>query len=137
MSRRGWLVVLALVLLLVPLAAQAQPASKIHRIGFLWNASLSLTHHLLEAFRHGLRERGYVESKDLTIEHRYAEGNPDLLPGLAAELVGLKVEIIVTSGSQAIQAVKHATSRFRSSWRSVATRWRRASSPASHARART
>jgi len=69
-----------------------------------------LTHHLLEAFRHGLRERGYREGKDLTIEHRYAEGNPDLLPGLAAELVGLQVEVIVVSGSQAIQALKHATS---------------------------
>jgi putative ABC transport system substrate-binding protein len=110
MSRRGWLVALALVLLLAPLTAATQPVSKVRRIGFLWNSSPSLTHHWLEAFRHGLRERGYVEGKDVTIEHRYAEGNPDLLPGLAAELVGLKVEVIVTSGWQAIQAVKHATS---------------------------
>jgi putative ABC transport system substrate-binding protein len=104
------LLIFALGLLLAPFAAEAQSPSKAHRIGFLWNASPSLTHHLLEAFRHGLYERGYMEGKDLTIENRYAEGNPDLLPGLAAELVGLQVEIIVTSGSQAIQAVKHATS---------------------------
>jgi len=57
-----------------------------------------------------LYERGYVEGEHFTIESCYAEGNPDLLPGLAAELVGLQVEVIVTSGSQAIQAVKHATS---------------------------
>jgi len=104
------IVTLALSLLVMaPHTAMAQP-SKIHRLGFLWNASPSLTYHWLEAFRQGLRERGYVEGTDLTIEHRYAEGNPALLPGLAAELVGLKVEVIVTSGSQAIQAVKHATS---------------------------
>src|SRR5438093_13732745 len=109
MKAAALLAILGLSLLLAPLPAATQPASKIHRIGFLWNASPSLTYHLLEAFRHGLRERGYVEGKDLTIEHRYAEGNPDLLPGLAAELVSLKVEVIVVSGSQAIQAIQHAT----------------------------
>ena len=64
---------------------------------------------VLEAFRHGLHEHGYVEGEHFTIESRYAEGNPDLLPGLAAGLVGLQVEVIVTSGAQAIQAVQHAT----------------------------
>ena len=94
----------------VPLAAEAQSPRKRHRIGFLWNSSPSFTHPQLEAFRHGLSERGYVEGEHFTIEHRYAEGNPALLPGLAAELVGLQVEVIVTSGAQAIQAVKQATS---------------------------
>jgi ABC-type uncharacterized transport system substrate-binding protein len=68
------------------------------------------THHLLEAFRHGLHERGYVEGTHFTIENRYAEGDPARLPGLAAELVGLPVAVIVTLGTQAIQAVKRATS---------------------------
>jgi ABC-type uncharacterized transport system substrate-binding protein len=93
-----------------PLAVEAQQSRKGHRIGFLWNSSPSLTHHLLEAFQHGLSERGYVEGEHFTIEHRYAEGNSALLPSLAAELVGLQVEVIVTSGSQAIQAVKDTTS---------------------------
>src|SRR5262245_57419753 len=101
---------LALALLVSPLAAEAQPPSTVHRIGFLWNSSPSFTHHFLEAFRHGLHERGYVEGTHFTIESRYAEGDSTRLPSLAAELVGLPVAVIVTSGSQAIQAVKQATS---------------------------
>jgi putative ABC transport system substrate-binding protein len=104
------LATLVLGLGVAPLTAAAPPPNTVHRIGCLWNASPSLTHHLLEAFRHGLHERGYVEGKHFTIESRYAEGNPERLPGLAAELVSLQVAVIVTSGSQAIQAVKHATS---------------------------
>jgi putative ABC transport system substrate-binding protein len=95
---------------MAPFVVEAQPSSKVHRIGFLWNASPSFSHQFLEAFQHGLSERGYVEGEHFTIEHRYAEGNPALLPSLAAELVGLQVAVIVTSGSQAIQAVKDATS---------------------------
>jgi putative ABC transport system substrate-binding protein len=94
----------------VPLVVEAQPSRTGHRIGFLWNSSPSFTQHQRDAFQHGLSERGYVEGEHFTIEHRYAEGNPARLPSLAAELVGLHVEVIVTSGSQAIQAVKDATS---------------------------
>jgi ABC-type uncharacterized transport system substrate-binding protein len=101
---------LALVFLWTPFATEAQRPSTVHRIGFLSYASPSLTHHFLEAFRHGLHERGYVEGTHFTIESRYAEGDPERLPGLAAELVGLQVAVIVTAGSQAIQAVKQATS---------------------------
>jgi putative ABC transport system substrate-binding protein len=96
---------------MAPFVVEAQPSSKVYRIGFLWNASPSFAHQFLEAFQHGLSERGYVvEGEHFAIEHRYAEGNPARLPGLAAELVGLQVAVIVTSGSQAIQAVKDATS---------------------------
>jgi putative ABC transport system substrate-binding protein len=102
--------IIALALLVMPLTAAAPPPSTVHRIGFLWNASPALTHHLLEAFRHGLHERGYVEGTHFIIESRYAEGDPARLPSLAAELVGLQVAVIVTAGSQAIQAVKQATS---------------------------
>ena len=100
----------ALALLVTPLAAVAQRPSTVHRIGLLWNSSPAFTHHFLEAFRHGLHERGYVEGTHFTIESRYAEGDPARLPGLAAELVGLPVAVIVTAGAQAIQAVKQATS---------------------------
>jgi putative tryptophan/tyrosine transport system substrate-binding protein len=105
----GLLITCALGLLMAPFVAEAQPSSKVHRSGFLWNASPSFSHQFLEAFQHGLSERGYVEGEHFTIESRYAEGNPERLPGLAAELVGLQVAVIVTSGSQAIQAVKDAT----------------------------
>jgi putative ABC transport system substrate-binding protein len=100
----------AISMLTAPLAAEAPRPTTVHRIGFLWNASPSFTHHLLEAFRHGLHERGYVEGTHFTIESRYAEGNPARLPGLAAELVGLPVAVIVTSGAQAVEAVTQATS---------------------------
>ena len=101
---------LAIVSLWLPLAIAAPPPTTVHRIGFLWNSSPSFTDHFLEAFRHGLHERGYVEGQHFTIESRYAEGDPARLPGLAAELVGLPVAVIVTSGAQAIQALKQATS---------------------------
>src|SRR5439155_4041688 len=108
-SAVGVIVTLTLSLLVAPLAAEAQSPRKGHRIGFLWNSSPSFTHDQLEAFRHGLYERGYVEGEHFTLESRYAEGNPARLPGLAAELVSLQVEVIVTSGSQAIQTVQQAT----------------------------
>ena len=63
----------------------------------------------IEAFRQGLRELGYVEGKNIGIEWRYAEGNFDRLPALAAELVRLKVDVIVTSGPQATRRAKEAT----------------------------
>jgi putative ABC transport system substrate-binding protein len=104
------LITCALGLCWAPLVVEAQPSRTGHRIGFLWNSSPSFTQHQLAAFQHGLSERGYMEGEHFIIEHRYAEGNPDRLPSLAAELASLQVEVIVTSGSQAIQAVRQATS---------------------------
>jgi putative ABC transport system substrate-binding protein len=63
----------------------------------------------LTAFREGLRERGYVEGRNISMEYRWGEGKPERFPGLAAELVKLKVDVIVTSGPQAVRAVQHAT----------------------------
>ena len=63
----------------------------------------------IEAFRQGLRELGYVEGKNIVIEYRYAEGNLDRLPGLAAELVRLKIDVIVTGGGPNTRAAKEAT----------------------------
>jgi len=99
-------------LLLAPyfaVEAQQQPI-KIPRIGFLTAVSLSANSARFGAFRQGLRDLGYVEGKNIVIEWRYAEGKPDRLPALAAELVRLKVDIIVSGGSTATRPAKKATS---------------------------
>ena len=97
----------ALPLLVVPLAAEAQPAGKIALVGVLSPGSQPLG--LLEAFRQGLRERGYVEGRNLKIEWRFAEGRNERLPQLASELVGLKVDVIFAINTQAAQAAKSAS----------------------------
>ena len=89
--------------------AQAQQPTKIPRIGYLATVSLSAIPARIKAFRQGLRDLGYVEGKNISIEYRFAEGKPDHLPGLAAELVRLKVDIIVTAGPPATRAAKEAT----------------------------
>ena len=102
--------VLALSLLAAPLAAEAQQAAKIARIGYL-SPNLATTPHLREAFRQGLRDLGYVEGRNLVIEYRDAEGKRERLPALAAELVALKVDVIVTEGGNTVVplAAKQAT----------------------------
>src|SRR5437763_12303109 len=77
----------------------AQPVAKVHRIGFLLATTESAEAARVEAFRQGLRELGYVEGQTLTIEWRWAEGQFERLPGLAAELVNLEVALIVAGGS--------------------------------------
>jgi putative ABC transport system substrate-binding protein len=91
------------------LPATAQQPPKVPRIGFLGAASPSANTPRTDAFRQGLRELGYVEGKDIAIEYRAAEGKLDRLPALAAELVRLKVDVIVTSGPSVTRAVKEAT----------------------------
>ena len=100
---------LALALLAAPLAAEAQPSTKIPRIGFLTAVPLAVMSARTEAFRQGLPELGYVEGQTIVIEWRSAEGQPDRLPSLAAELVRLKVDVIVTGGPSATRPVKAAT----------------------------
>jgi len=105
------LVLLPVAVLLVPLAGEAQHAATIPRIGLLFPTSLSdpRTPRFLEAFRQGLRELGYAEGQNIAIESRFAEGKWDQLPSLAAELVRLKVDVIVTYTTPATQAAKQAT----------------------------
>jgi putative ABC transport system substrate-binding protein len=91
-------------------AAGAQQATKIPQIGYLAAASLSSVTDRIEAFRQGLRELGYIEKKSIVIEWRSAEGKPERLPGLAAELVSLKVDVIVTGGAVVTRAAKGTTS---------------------------
>ncbi len=101
---------LALALLATPLAAEAQPTGKMYRIGFLGAASPSGYYaHLVEAFREGLRDLGYVEGRNVAIEYRWADDHYDRLPALAAELVRLKVDLIVTHGTAGSRAAKQAT----------------------------
>jgi putative ABC transport system substrate-binding protein len=98
------------MLLALPVAARAQQATKIPRIGFLGATTLPATSARIEAFRHGLRELGYIEGKNIVIEYRWAEGKIERLPDLAAELVRLKVDVIVTSSAAPTRAAKEATS---------------------------
>jgi len=90
-------------------SAEAQQPAKAPLIGYLTQASLSAVAPRTEAFRLGLKELGYVEGKDIVIEYRSPEGKFDRLPALAAELVRLKVDIIVTAGSGATRPAKAAT----------------------------
>ena len=108
MDRRAFIATLAGGLLAAPLAPGAQPTGKIYRIGFL-SPSTSADPSILDAFREGLREFGYVEGRNIAIASRWAEGKYDRLPGLAAQLVGLKVDIIVATAVPAIRAAKEAT----------------------------
>jgi ABC-type uncharacterized transport system substrate-binding protein len=108
-SRRRFLGTLAGGLLAAPLAAEAQPAGKVTRIGVLETTSPALNAANLDAFRRGLRELGYVEGHNFTIEYRTADGRPERFPGLAAELVRLKVDVILTRGTPAVMAAKNAT----------------------------
>jgi putative tryptophan/tyrosine transport system substrate-binding protein len=94
MRRIGLAVVLTLSLILAPLAVEAQQAAKVARIGWL-ALNLAAAPHVPEAFRQGLRDLGYVEGRNVVIEYRDAEGKPERLPALAAELVALKVDVIV------------------------------------------
>jgi putative ABC transport system substrate-binding protein len=95
-------------LLVAPLAAKAQPAAKVARIGYL-AGSLAAFPQLREAFIQGLRDLGYVEGRNLVIEYRSPEGKPERLPALAAELVALKVDVIVAAGTPQPLAAKQAT----------------------------
>jgi putative tryptophan/tyrosine transport system substrate-binding protein len=90
-------------------SAQAQQPTKIPRIGYLSPNSSPTNPARIEAFRRGLRELGHVEGKNIFIEYRYAEDKLDRLPSLAAELVRLKVDVIVTSSPSPTRAAKEAT----------------------------
>src|SRR5204863_9910899 len=108
-SAVGFVVTLTLSLLVAPLAAEAQQATSVHRIGRLSSGSPSEPNLPLEAFRQGLRELGYVEGRNMLIESRYAEGQEDRFPALAAELLRLKVDVLVAGGAAAMRAAQHAT----------------------------
>src|SRR2546421_9280704 len=92
-----------LVILAAPLAAEAQQAGKIPRIGMLsfTTPGTEEEKRRIEVFKQGLRERGYVQGQNIVIEPRHSAGRDEFLPRLAAELVGLKVDVILTYGTKA------------------------------------
>src|SRR5499427_5981222 len=109
MNKVGWsLILVAAMLLAVSSMVEAQQPKKIPRIAWLGAARTSSPR--IEAFRQGLHELGYAEGKNIFIEYRYAEGKLDRLPALAAELVRLKVDVIIAGSPQATRSAKQATS---------------------------
>jgi putative ABC transport system substrate-binding protein len=111
LSALGFLVTLALSLLVVPLAA-APPLAKVPRIGVLWDGSPTAAGftNRINAFQQGLRDLGDVEGQNFAMEVRFTEGQSDSMPALAAELVQLPVDVIVVSGADPLRAAKEATS---------------------------
>ena len=97
------------VLLAPPLAAEGQPTGKVYRIGLILTATPSESAHLVKALDEGLRELGYVEGRNVMFERRFAEGRQERLPALAADLVRLKVDTLVTGSNPVIAAVKQAS----------------------------
>jgi putative ABC transport system substrate-binding protein len=107
MTALALLVVMLLSVLVAPGTSHAQPSTQVHRIGRL--SSERPNPATLEAFRQGLRDLGYVEGDNLILELRYAEGQDERLPALAAELVHLPVEVLVATGAPAARAAQQAT----------------------------
>jgi putative tryptophan/tyrosine transport system substrate-binding protein len=109
MNRRRFLRAVSTTFLTVPLAAEAQKAGKVYRIGFILTAAEDETGFLFKALDEGLRELGYAEGRNVVFERRFGEGRQERLPALAAELVQLKVDVLVTGSNPVIAAVKQAT----------------------------
>ena len=109
MPRRTFMAIVAGGLLAAPFAAQAQPVGKIYRIGYLSAGAPTSNPLVIEGFQQGLRDLGWVEGQNIDIEYRWAEGRFDRLPDLAADLVRLKVDVIVAAPTPAALAAKNAT----------------------------
>ena len=110
MTRKILSAVLTILFLAAVLPAEAQQPKKVPRIGYLSTTDPATESARAEAIRLALRERGYIEGQNIAIEYRYTEGKRDRLPELAAELVRLKVDIIVVAGGDTvIRAAKNAT----------------------------
>jgi ABC-type uncharacterized transport system substrate-binding protein len=110
MSKKILVFALGAMLSALSFPAEAQQPGKIPRIGLLISASASTDQHRATAFSKGLRDLGYLEGQNIAVEYRFAEGKVDELPALAAELVRLKVDIIVVEGGQGIRAAQRASS---------------------------
>ncbi|HEV8720622.1 MAG TPA: ABC transporter substrate-binding protein, partial [Candidatus Binatia bacterium] len=107
MRRKFWFVVISAVLCGAAIV-EAQQTKKIPRIGFISPSSSSTAGPNLEAFRHGLRDLGYLEGENIAIEVRWAEGSAERLPHLIAELIRLKVDVMVIGGAAGALAAKNA-----------------------------
>jgi putative ABC transport system substrate-binding protein len=108
-DRRAFLILVGGSIVGAQFSAESQEAAKVARIGFLATTNLAANPHLQEAFLQGLHDLGYVEGRNVVIEYRDAEGKLERLPALAAELVVLKVDVIVAPGTPQALAAKQAT----------------------------
>ncbi len=106
--RRRYFLIASGALLAAPLAADAQPAAQLHRIGYLSGGSAASPYH--KAFQQGLRELGWIEGQNIAIDFRFADNRYERLSDLAADLVRLKVDLIVAQPTPAALAAKNATS---------------------------
>jgi putative tryptophan/tyrosine transport system substrate-binding protein len=109
MRRREFIALLGGAAAAWPLATRAQQPGKLHRIGFLGSATAAGSAKAVESLRTGLREFGYVESTNIVIEFRWAEGNYDRLPTLVAELIAANVDVLITHGTPGTRVAKQAT----------------------------
>jgi len=100
-------IVIIVLLVALPLVADAQPAGKVPKVAYL--SASSEARATLDAFQQGLRDLGYVEGRNILVEYRWANGQFDRLPALAAELVSLRVNVIVAANTPAALAAKNAT----------------------------
>jgi putative ABC transport system substrate-binding protein len=119
MSKKVIHLALSTILLALCLSAEAQQPTKIPRIGYVTASSRSTVPTRIEAFQRGMRELGYVEDKTVAIEWRFGDGKPERLPGLVAELVRLKVDVIVTGGPSTNASLRKQPLRFPLSWRTI------------------
>ena len=110
MSGKVFVWLLASAFLITARSTEAQQAKRVPRIGVLVAVSPAVVAARIDALRQGLRELGYIDGQNILIEPRYGEGKLDRLPALARQLVGLKVDIIVSAGGQATRAAREATS---------------------------
>ena len=109
MDRRRFVGAFAGGLVIARSVVEAQPAAKVYRIGFLLGATGDSVATLFDALNEGLRDLGYVEGRNVVFERRYADGRMERLPDLAAELVRLQVDVIVTGSNIHVAAVRRAT----------------------------
>ena len=109
MRRREFIRLFSSTTVAWPLAARAQQAGKVHRIGFLGSATARGSAKAVESFRAGLREVGYVEGRNIGIEFRWAEGNYDRLSDLVADLIATNVDVLITHGTPGTRVAKEAT----------------------------
>jgi len=117
MDRREFISGLTIGLLAAPIAGDAQEAGKIPRVGFLGPRTRADARPFSDAFLRGLRDLGWVDGKNIAIEYRFAEGRLDRLPDLAAELVRLKVDLILAGSTPPARRPRMRRERFLSSWR--------------------
>jgi ABC-type uncharacterized transport system substrate-binding protein len=110
MERRAFLTMVAGGLLAAPVAAEAQPGTKAPRVGFVEAGSRSANQHFLDAFRQGLRDLRYIEGQTIFIEDRWADGRPDRFPELIADLIRLKVDVLVVASTPGAAVAKKITS---------------------------